>query len=91
MSIVNHTNVQICSIGVAGDTGAPPRSYESLLETHLAPGASTLVSFPAHPQFVLRVMSCDSKELLVKPGLTPQEGIVTIEVGEGGGGFATPP
>jgi hypothetical protein len=97
MTIVNHSGVMICSVSAADDTGAPRHAYFTLRETHLAPGGSELVPFPPSPErFVLRVLSCDNHEILVKPGLVPQEGVVTVEVGgsppaPGGGGFATPP
>jgi hypothetical protein len=96
MMIVNHSGVPVCSVGSAADTGTPPRSYENLKEMHLAPGGSELVQFPGDAKFVLHVLSCDGQVLLLQPGLVPQDGIVTVEVGgsppaPGGGGFATPP
>ncbi len=80
ISIVNHTSVQICSVSAAPDTGSPPKSYGSLKEMHLDPGANALVAYPADEKFVLRVLSCDNKELLVKPGMTRTGGVVTVEV-----------
>jgi hypothetical protein len=82
MSIVNHTSVQICSAGAARDTGMPPRSFESLKTMRLAPGGSELVPFPQYDKFVLQVLSCESHELLIRPGLVPSDGVMTVDVPE---------